>query len=1066
MAQTRFRIKENEYRLLMQDRVIKQDIPLLVIGLGGTGSDAVQTIKKTFAERFIFCGDKDDERAPVPPRTAYLVIDHDACSKGILDSSEFVDITLPGLPKILSGANHEYLRESERTWVPRDLHLTPGTPSMRMSRVLSRLMLERNYPSVCNAIVSSLKDLVSVIAGSGYRQHEVQIVVITGICGGTGSGTFLDIGQILRHIMRSDPAFSHLAYNLSCFLAMPDLTLAYVRDQGVTSPIMASALQANGYAALKELDFWMGFDRHHTRYVMNYFFGEVPEYAKAYADWPDEVPIVWGKPYDQVILMSSVNAEGIRFTRPYEHMQRTIAEYLFNMLADEDAAMGAPACLQFNRVMKDTMSPLREGSKRLPVNDAYRAMGVSVLSLPRDRMLLAEGKLLLQSFIPERDSRGVLVLNDALLADGHTQERFAFVARKSFQQLYNDFAANVPFPRRFEDLSAKNTFMVQALRSLSIPPHQTFDFWRESDVANAAEEYAENYRQEVWANFRELCRNIMADPDIGPFGLRKYLKDEQVGLLAAFTGYAEKADGMLSSLNNSIPECASTCANSYSAFMNPPLLFGGRAMQNYLDALRGLFDTVRQRELARQYAHALQMTVRYIEAYIKDVLDPLCDLILALEEDFNGPAQEEDKFGIDLFSMAPLNDQIQSVFADANKQRAVTRSFLSKLCDISFDAEKSTDADTCGLAFTFGEDGLRKTLRLLREEMDECFWQINGLSLDGIVTHECADPDPAQERSRKAAYALEIARAGVRSAAPLFSLSRKGAAMVGSGEIVKGACVSIPCNSPDFTDDLLNDRSIRADFLVFRHKRSKVTDSVHFNVVWDGLPLYGYAHMDSLRQAYEKALASPNESLELHLVWDGVPSVDVDRNWFRLPAPVPFYLFSAETDSDGELRAYRRARRLVERALAFGMLSIDSTPEKPVERPTYTFRVFRRDGMLTDSESIQKYLNELLGDQASAPQEDKIAALTQLLNQAEKAVREVYQSPIVMSAMLGMDQGEQPVDPFDPAVISDPAKLRIAAENFHRLTVEYATHVLLQDPTLLCEIERQIEAIEAIAGPD
>ena len=35
------------------DRVDKIPVPLLVVGLGGTGCDTLRTIKETFAERYI-----------------------------------------------------------------------------------------------------------------------------------------------------------------------------------------------------------------------------------------------------------------------------------------------------------------------------------------------------------------------------------------------------------------------------------------------------------------------------------------------------------------------------------------------------------------------------------------------------------------------------------------------------------------------------------------------------------------------------------------------------------------------------------------------------------------------------------------------------------------------------------------------------------------------------------------------------------------------------------------------------------------------------------------------------
>ena len=63
------------------DRVDKLEAPLLVIGLGGTGSEAVHVIKSTFAKRYNLPVDANGNAIPVPRNTAYLVIDSDAHSQ-------------------------------------------------------------------------------------------------------------------------------------------------------------------------------------------------------------------------------------------------------------------------------------------------------------------------------------------------------------------------------------------------------------------------------------------------------------------------------------------------------------------------------------------------------------------------------------------------------------------------------------------------------------------------------------------------------------------------------------------------------------------------------------------------------------------------------------------------------------------------------------------------------------------------------------------------------------------------------------------------------------------------
>ena len=128
------------------DRVDKLPVPLLVVGLGGAGRDAVLTVKKTFAERFFLPRDALGAERPAPCRTAYLCFDCISRIPDGLEVSEYVDISLPGLGKILRN-QEEMLTPFERTWVNRHMR-----PDDIVERQMARLALSRNYEKVSQAI--------------------------------------------------------------------------------------------------------------------------------------------------------------------------------------------------------------------------------------------------------------------------------------------------------------------------------------------------------------------------------------------------------------------------------------------------------------------------------------------------------------------------------------------------------------------------------------------------------------------------------------------------------------------------------------------------------------------------------------------------------------------------------------------------------------------------------------------------------------------------------------------------------------------------------------------------
>ena len=82
----------------MPVKVDRSDIPLLVIGVGGTGKDIALSIKRKFIERF----KNLDKSTLLPQKTAFLTLDGDTTKIGAdphgLIGNEHCDISFPNLP--------------------------------------------------------------------------------------------------------------------------------------------------------------------------------------------------------------------------------------------------------------------------------------------------------------------------------------------------------------------------------------------------------------------------------------------------------------------------------------------------------------------------------------------------------------------------------------------------------------------------------------------------------------------------------------------------------------------------------------------------------------------------------------------------------------------------------------------------------------------------------------------------------------------------------------------------------------------------------------------------------
>ena len=219
-------IQKEEQLDISIERVNKIPSPLLVIGLGGTGSGIVHKIKKTFAQRFVLPTDEKGNLIPIPPQTAYLEIDTSRKSQGSLTDDEFVDISVDGIDAILDTKRRDFnLADYERKWVNKTLNASSSGSGAGTYRQAARLQMSRNYAKVEGAIKGALTKIVRISQGAGGVNGRVEIVIVTGICGGTGSGIFLDVPQIVRKCMEEGPLAGQ-QYQITGYIVMPDVSLS------------------------------------------------------------------------------------------------------------------------------------------------------------------------------------------------------------------------------------------------------------------------------------------------------------------------------------------------------------------------------------------------------------------------------------------------------------------------------------------------------------------------------------------------------------------------------------------------------------------------------------------------------------------------------------------------------------------------------------------------------------------------------------------------------------------------------------------------------------------------
>jgi hypothetical protein len=242
--------------------------PTLVIGLGGSGTWTARRLKKLMRQRY-----------GIIPLIRFLFVD---CDQGAFTSeSELADVQdnekialfirnpWKILQEVRQGIGED--RAKWQDWLPEQLdvgilHDASGAGGIRP---VGRFALFASLQEVWGRLNSALSDILAIEqqlrttlrdqaeqVKVTVHYSEPRIYIIGSLCGGTGSSIFLDIAVLVRHCLRQNapdakPSIVGVFFLPSVFANEP--TLCSDID-------FLSILQANGYAALKELEHFCDVD--------------------------------------------------------------------------------------------------------------------------------------------------------------------------------------------------------------------------------------------------------------------------------------------------------------------------------------------------------------------------------------------------------------------------------------------------------------------------------------------------------------------------------------------------------------------------------------------------------------------------------------------------------------------------------------------------------------------------------------------------------------------------------------------------------------------------------------
>ena len=361
-------------------------VPTIVIALGGIGCETLNILKG-----------KVIKNLGNPANVKFLAIDSceeelDCLRKsrtenGHLEDGETISLFDPGIASIL--LNHGRNRPPyTNEWMRRDFpEVRIDNSGAQGNRQIGRVML------TCGAAYHNIRSKIASMVSSARQQSpgagNVEIILIAGVSGGTGSGTIIDASYLVHRVMSE----AHLnTYNFSAYIYTPDVQFSVVGIDG--KPAILNNLKRNGYAAMKEIDYFMNLENHHGTYSINAGGGDYYESTRNI--------------FSACTIVSGIIAEG---TNTKKTTMQNLTENLLDLLSDIEMTGQ-----QGNVQMANAFS----SNKRSNVTAWYNATGMDPMQFPKEANYVYQMLGYSAVSIPK-------------------DEIMAYCINKMFQAVYNEF---------------------------------------------------------------------------------------------------------------------------------------------------------------------------------------------------------------------------------------------------------------------------------------------------------------------------------------------------------------------------------------------------------------------------------------------------------------------------------------------------------------------------------------------------------------------------------------------------------------------------------------------------
>jgi hypothetical protein len=818
-------------------RVDTIDNPMLIIGLGGTGIDALLRLKYQINRRFKLPEDPlSKKKRDKPDNVEFLAFetneqDRGKKYKGIgLDPiNEFVLLSNAEIGGLLQ--NRSVLEPYITDWLSPEMSITDGMNGAAGVRQAGRLLLFTKINQVVQAIDKKIKTL------SVGTNKKLMVFMLTGLSGGTGSGCFLDIAYIVRGIIERDHGSAGIdRVNTLGYLFTPDINLS----NKSLSEHTREYIKKNGYAALKELDYWMNVDSRGERFQQRY--GNI---LTVNSPLP---------PFNLCHLISATNTEGKLLENAYDYCMNVTAENITNFMASEEKASGEEFAI--HDYISNIRTNIAQMNKMYPANYEYNIIGASSAVLPIEEMT---------TYLAFR----LFGKMDKMFEKAPSQDDVETFARKlgiDLDTMVKTFESRVPEPlpgyENSERLSYNNVVKNQVI-NMDTELEQNF-------LARAREEYIKAKKQlpgEVVGQFTDQIRRIFLHPEQGPFYVSRLIYTEKgFSLLKMLLSYIETLRENLHRIPRDI-EAAREQANERLGDAKSAFISRDKKKNIYIEAKINEYWLQADIERTEQLIEFYEDLYELLNSENNRIYNVYTEILNALNAIFakngeiliQGDEQADHKgnktYYWNLVSVPDISKVIGKMMESKDVDDLI-RDFTLELLNHSNQWVREQDVDIVSSISDF---------------LGEKFGDLITQSMEDFLIMKFG-----HEESIEKFVERNIASKLDEEAVPVFHLSNSS----GNLYFPSWGFVSVPVGAPSILKGIRNYQNNAVGKSHFTVKESQVKNRIFWLNTKNGVPLFVYTPLKVYEESYERTILD-KEGVGRHLV-------QTDKaNWTYLPSPIP-----------------------------------------------------------------------------------------------------------------------------------------------------------------------------------